>query len=132
MKINAELVKEKDMLKSQIDQFINKYDSEKDSKVDKGYILFLFQIYNYSDGVKKYCKKLDLKQDLINHYIKQNDSKMVMEVCKEETKPNSTTCGELWSQALTYFRDIEDVSIAEKNIIEALDFIKTFEKEKIF
>lgn len=36
-----------DKIVKEINSFIERYDS----KVDKHYVLFLFQIYNYSDGV---------------------------------------------------------------------------------
>ena len=40
---------------------INKFIERYDSKVDKHYVLFLFQIYNYSEGVQGCCERLDLK-----------------------------------------------------------------------
>lgn len=48
-----------------INNFIERYDS----KVDKHYVLFLFQIYNYSEGVQGCCERLDLKQELLSYYI---------------------------------------------------------------
>lgn len=42
---------------NEINKFIERYDS----KVDKHYVLFLFQIYNYSEGVQGCCERLDLK-----------------------------------------------------------------------
>lgn len=60
--------------KSKIENFIVKYDN----KIDKNYILFLFQIYNYSDGVKICCENLGLKQELLNYYIQHDDRQMVM------------------------------------------------------
>jgi len=32
-------------------------------------VLFLFQIYNLSWGVKECCERLGLKQELLNYYI---------------------------------------------------------------
>ena len=51
--------------KDDIIAFIGRHDQ----KIDKNYILFLFQIYNFSDGVKECCDRLGLKQELLNYYI---------------------------------------------------------------
>ena len=51
--------------KNQIAAFISRYDQ----KIDKNYMLFLFQIYKVSDGVKDCCERLGLKQELLNYYI---------------------------------------------------------------
>ena len=48
---------EQNKIVKDINNFIERYDS----KVDKHYVLFLFQIYNYSDGVQGCCERLDLK-----------------------------------------------------------------------
>ena len=42
---------------------------ESKSKVDIKYLLFLFQIYDFSDGVKICCEKMGLKQELLMYYI---------------------------------------------------------------
>ena len=78
--------------KKQIENFILKYDK----KIDKNYILFLFQIYNYSDGVKICCENLGLKQELLNYYIQHDDREMVMQVCKDATNADPSTAGDLW------------------------------------
>mmetsp|Transcript_17398 Transcript_17398/g.29273 ORF Transcript_17398/g.29273 Transcript_17398/m.29273 type:complete len:414 (+) Transcript_17398:1215-2456(+) len=52
-------------MKSQIINFIGRYDQ----KIDHNYVLFLFQIYNFSEGVKECCERLDMKQELLNYYI---------------------------------------------------------------
>ena len=38
---------EEKQIEKEINTFIERYDS----KIDKHYVLFLFQIYNYADGV---------------------------------------------------------------------------------
>ena len=37
---------------------------------------------------------------------------MVMQVCIDATKNDPATAGDLWIQALTYFRDISDINKA--------------------
>ena len=78
-------------------------------KIDLNYMLFLFQIYQVSEGVKECCEMLDLRQELLNYYIQQDDRDQVMAVCQEyalQAHADQATAGELWIQALTYFRDL--------------------------
>ena len=71
-----------DKIVKEINSFIERYDS----KVDKHYVLFLFQIYNYSDGVQGCCERLDLKQELLSYYIQNKQAEKVLEIVKEEVK----------------------------------------------
>jgi hypothetical protein len=59
--------------KKAINELINKHNGE----IDSHYVLFLFQIYNYSEGVKECCNRLNLKQELLNFYISNNQSEDV-------------------------------------------------------
>jgi len=43
--------------------------SKNSNKIDLTYLLFLFQIYMISDGVKECCEKLELRQELLNYFI---------------------------------------------------------------
>mmetsp|Transcript_14536 Transcript_14536/g.14148 ORF Transcript_14536/g.14148 Transcript_14536/m.14148 type:complete len:88 (-) Transcript_14536:628-891(-) len=80
-------------IEMEINQFIERYDS----KLDKNYVLFLFQIYNYSDGVQGCCERLQLKQELFNYYIQKQDKEKVLEVCeKYGNEANSEMAGDLW------------------------------------
>ena len=104
-----------------INAFIERYDS----KVDKHYVLFLFQIYNYSEGVQGVCERLELKQELLSYYISKKDSSKVLEICKRYTNQakdsgaNEGGLGDLWIQALTYFRDLDAPSSGQ----EAEDYL---------
>jgi len=53
------------VIKDEIINFIKRYDQ----KIDKDYVLFLFKIYDFSDGVKESCESLGFKQELLNYYI---------------------------------------------------------------
>lgn len=44
-------------MSNEIMLFIKSYES----KIDKEYVMFLFQIYNFLDGVKIMCEKLNLR-----------------------------------------------------------------------
>ena len=72
---------DQDKIVKDINTFIERYDS----KVDKHYVLFLFQIYNYSEGVQGCCERLDLKQELISYYIQKKDPAKVLEICTRYT-----------------------------------------------
>ena len=65
-------------IQKEIKTFIERYDQ----KIDKHYVLFLFQIYKYSEGVQGCCERLELKQELLNYYIQKGDKDKVLEVCE--------------------------------------------------
>lgn len=109
-------------VKEDINNLIEKYDN----KIDKHYVLFLFQIYEYTEGVKNCCEKLNLRQELLNFYIAQNLPAQVLDVCKNQNAPmmfmqqqdmlkddKTGVDGDLWIQALTYFRDLKKVEDLE-------------------
>ena len=91
-------------------------------------MLFLFKIYSYSDGVEDCCEKLGLRQELLSYFIEKKQPDKILEVCTRfsqggEAKEAGSELGELWTQALTYFRDMEGEEIgrvAEKYIQESL------------
>lgn len=89
-------------------------------------MLFLFKIYNYSDGVEGCCEKLGLRQELLSYFIEKKQADKILEVCtrfSQGAPKGSTELAELWTQALTYFRDMEGEEIgrvAEKYLHEAL------------
>lgn len=91
--------KEKTDFQKKVAAFIGDHDT----KIDKNYILFLFQIYEYPDGVRICCEKLGLKQELLSFYIQRGDIENVMAVCNEVTKNDPKLAGTLWVQALTFF-----------------------------
>lgn len=118
-------------VKDDINALIEKYDN----KIDKHYVLFLFQIYEYTEGVKNCCEKLNLRQELLNFYVAQNLPDRVLEVCKNQNTQimfmqadmlkddTAGVDGDLWIQALTFFRDLKRVEDCEKYLEEALEYI---------
>lgn len=70
-------------IKEEINSLIEKYDN----KIDKHYVLFLFQIYEYTEGVRNCCERLNLRQELLNFYIAQNLPDRVLDVCKNQNGP---------------------------------------------
>lgn len=55
---------------------------------------------------------------------------MVMSVCRDATQNDPASAGDLWIQALTYFRDISNINEAQIEISKALDIIIQHEKDK--
>lgn len=53
-----------------------------------------------------------------------------MQVCKDATNADPSSAGDLWIQALTYFRDIPKIIEAQSEIQKSLDFIIEKEKDK--
>lgn len=142
---NAALRKEQESVRSAINDFL--VNKEHDAHIDKNYVLFLFQIYNYHDGVKDCCQKLDLKQELLNFYISHDEPQEVLyflqnpdrrkQLDKISAADNAKrgkegVDGDLWIQALTYFRELKETgkdalaegeTRSEKYIKEALEWI---------
>ena len=86
--------------KKEIESFIVKYDQN----IEKQYVLFLFQNYKFSEGVEDCCKKLGLRQELLNYYIQHDEKENVMKVCTEYMNGGAgnsavvdpSICGDLW------------------------------------
>ena len=76
-----QITMEQNKIVRDINTFIERYDS----KIEKNYVLFLFQIYNYSEGVQGCCERLDLKQELISYYIQKKEPERVLDVCTRYT-----------------------------------------------
>lgn len=71
-------------------------------------MLFLFKIYGSEDGIVNCCQtNKNLKHELLNFYIAKKNSAKVLEVCQGNAFliQNEPINGDMWIQALTYFRD---------------------------
>ena len=92
-----------------VDAAINNLVKSNDSsKIDEHYMLFLFKIYGSEEGIVNCCQtNKNLKHELLNFYIQKKDSVKVLEVCqgKEFMLQQEPVNGDMWIQALTYFRD---------------------------
>ena len=56
-------------------------------------------MYEFDDGVVTLCKKLGMRDDLLNFYIAKNRDEDILELCKEHGDDEVT----LWIHALKYF-----------------------------
>jgi vacuolar protein sorting-associated protein 11 len=59
---------------------------EKKERFDKKHVLMLFQMYNFSQGIKELCQMLELKQELMTYYMQKKDYTNIMNICIEYGK----------------------------------------------
>lgn len=88
------------------------------------------------------CERLDLKQELLSYYIQKKDVNKVLTICeKYSSQSNESSLGDLWIQALTFFRDLESPDseeylqkalafIGEKNILSPLLVLEIIQTKK--
>ena len=50
--------------------------------IDLNHILLLFKLYKFTPGVTKVCDMLNLKTELVNYYIEQNNINELVAYCK--------------------------------------------------
>lgn len=61
---------------------------------------------------------------MLNYYIQKDDKDKVLEVCEQYGRnANDANNGDLWIQALTYFRELEDIDEAQQYLEKALNSI---------
>lgn len=51
-------------------------------KPDNNVLLSLFKMYDFDDGIITLCKKLGMRDDLLNFYIAKNRDKDIIDLCK--------------------------------------------------
>jgi vacuolar protein sorting-associated protein 11 len=56
-------------------------------------------MYEYDEGIIYLCKKLNMRDDLLNFYISKNSDANIMDLCKEHGSEEVN----LWIHALKYF-----------------------------
>jgi hypothetical protein len=55
---------------------------EQENKYDKHHLLVLFKMYNFKKGIIKLCDTLNLREELLNFYIQNNDAEEIINLCK--------------------------------------------------
>ena len=125
----------------------NKYDSAEKikkiltnqkfkDKLDKNYLLMLFKISGFNQGVTELSKIMELDQDLLQIYMDQYEYKKINESCEDIMKKNEGKKKKVnyWLQALNYYISISSkstISYLGKYIEEVLDHL-TESKEEDF
>ena len=55
-------------------------------KYDKKHVLMLFQMYQFSEGIKELCLLLELKQELMAYYMDKKEYNNIMKICNDYGK----------------------------------------------
>jgi len=90
--------------------------------IDKNHVLLLFKLYKFTPGVTKVCDMLNLRTELIDYYIEQDDINEILNFCKL----NGTAEPNLWIIALNYFCSPKETKLEERleKIPEILESVK--------
>ena len=94
-----EMMKENPDVKKQYEEKILENINHSGKKSDNNHLLALFKMYDFDDGIVTLCKKLNMRDDLLNFYIAKNRDKEILELCKEHGESEVN----LWIHALKYF-----------------------------
>ena len=104
-----------------------------EKKIDKNYLLMLFKLSGFVEGVAQLSKIMGLEQDLLQLYIEKKDFKNINKACKDSM--NKTNVNEkkvnYWLQALNFYLEISNKSNVNKineYIIEVLDALSKQEE----
>lgn len=73
-------------------------------KPDNNVLLSLFKMYDFDEGIINLCRKLGMRDDLLNFYISRNRDEDIIALCKEHGEDEVN----LWIHALKYFVKLED------------------------
>ena len=103
-------------------------------KLDKNYLLMLFKISGFNQGVTELSKIMELDQDLLQIYMDQYEYPKINESCAEVMKKNEGKKKKVnyWLQALNYYISISSkstISYLGKYIEEVLDHLAESKEE---
>jgi len=103
-------------------------------KLDKNYLLMLFKISGFNQGVTELSKIMELDQDLLQIYMDQYEYQKINESCEEVMKKNEGKKKKVnyWLQALNYYISISSkstISYLGKYIEEVLDHLAESKEE---
>ena len=103
-------------------------------KLDKNYLLMLFKISGFNQGVTELSKIMELDQDLLQIYMDQYEYQKINESCDEIMKKNEGKKKKVnyWLQALNYYISISSkstISYLGKYIEEVLDHLAESKEE---
>jgi hypothetical protein len=52
-------------------------------KPDNNHLLVLFKMYEFDEGIVMLCRKLNMRDDLLNFYIAKNRDNDILDLCKQ-------------------------------------------------
>jgi hypothetical protein len=94
-----EMIKSNPDKKAQYEERILNILVRENKKYDSNHLLALFKMYDFDEGVIALCKKLGMRDDLLNFYISKDRDKDVLELCRVHGREEV----DLWMHALKYF-----------------------------
>lgn len=68
-------------------------------KPDNNVLLSLFKMYDFDEGIITLCRRLGMREDLLNFYIARTKDREIIDLCKEHGVDEVN----LWIHALKYF-----------------------------
>ena len=103
-------------------------------KLDKNYLLMLFKISGFNQGVTELSKIMELDQDLLQIYMETHEYEKINKSCEAIMNKYAGTNKKVnyWLQALNYYISISTQSTKSylgKYIIEVLDHLANSEEE---
>ena len=99
------------------------------NKLDKNYLLMLFKISGFDEGIAELSKIMELDQDLLSLYMERQDYQKINEFCRKNKEKDKKM--NYWLQALNFYIDVSNKSNNKEisaNIIEVLDNLSTKEE----
>jgi vacuolar protein sorting-associated protein 11 len=78
-----EMMKEHPSKREEYSEKIIDQINNSNKKSDNNVLLSLFKMYDFDDGIINLCKKLGMREDLLNFYIARNRDNDIIELCKE-------------------------------------------------
>ena len=150
------MIKDKDCPKQiilrRIELYVDKYTDTKNSneivekirdilvnekfkdKLDKNYLLMLFKISGFNQGVTELSKIMELDQDLLQIYMETHEYEKINKSCEAIMSKYAGTNKKVnyWLQALNYYISISTQSTKSylgKYIIEVLDHLANSQEE---
>ncbi len=102
-------------------------------KIDKNYLLMLFKLSGFVEGVAQLSKIMGLEQDLLQLYMEKKDFKNINLACKESMNQKNVKEKKVnyWLQALNFYLSISNQSNVKKinqYIVEVLDALSKQEE----
>ena len=102
-------------------------------KIDKNYLLMLFKLSGFVEGVAQLSKIMGLEQDLLQLYMEKKDFKNINQACKESMNQKNVKEKKVnyWLQALNFYLSISNQSNVKKinqYIVEVLDALSKQEE----
>ena len=76
------MIKQHPELESEYSEKILENLRHENKKYDSNHLLALFKMYEFDEGAVTLCKKLGMRDDLLNFYIAKNRDQDVLELCK--------------------------------------------------